>query len=197
MTRALSIVEKLFLIILSGAIVWRIAPEVPAAPFLAVFLISELLGVGLILFQRKGEWKQSAFAVTVAFLGTALPLLVLPVHDRAVGPFLPTFLIMLGGSFNLIAKLSLGRSFGLVAANRGVKARGAYRYVRHPMYAAYIINETGFLLYNPSIWNGVVLALAWTAQWLRIREEESLLFKDDSYRTYAQQVRYRLFPGLL
>lgn len=51
------------------------------------------------------------------------------------------------------AKLCLWRSFGLVAAHRGLKAGGLYAVVRHPMYAGYVISHVGYLLVAPSWWN--------------------------------------------
>ena len=36
-------------------------------------------------------------------------------------------------------KLSLGRSFGLMPANRGVVSTGMYRLVRHPIYLGYLV----------------------------------------------------------
>ena len=52
----------------------------------------------------------------------------------------------------LVAFLSLatlGRSFGIVAANRGVKTRGPYRFVRHPTYMGYLICYLGYVAENP------------------------------------------------
>ena len=38
----------------------------------------------------------------------------------------------------IAGKVVLGRSFGLVPANRGIVARGPYLLVRHPIYAGYL-----------------------------------------------------------
>ena len=56
-----------------------------------------------------------------------------------------------GFVLQLSAKLTLRRSFGVVAANRGVKASGPYRLVRHPMYAGYALTHVGFLLAGPNL----------------------------------------------
>ena len=92
------------------------------------------------------------------------------------------------------AKIILGRSFGIVAANRGVKVAGPYRFVRHPMYAGYIINHIGFLLAFPSLWNVALYSTELVIQITRLLREEALLNQDKSYRDYASQVRYRLLP---
>ncbi len=38
---------------------------------------------------------------------------------------------------SVFRKVLLGLSFGVVAANRGVKIGGPYSFIRHPMYAGY------------------------------------------------------------
>ena len=43
----------------------------------------------------------------------------------------------------MAAKFSLARSFGLAPANRGVKSRGAYAFLRHPMYLGYVVEWIG------------------------------------------------------
>ena len=69
---------------------------------------------------------------------------------------------------------TLGRSFGIVAANRGVKTRGPYRLVRHPAYFGYLMSYLGYVAENPSFreprdW----LCLSTAFQLVRIREERA------------------------
>jgi len=96
----------------------------------------------------------------------------------------------------IIGKLSLGRSFGLTPANRGVVSTGIYQFVRHPIYLGYLITHIGFVLANPLDWNLSVLAAADLALVMRARVEEQTLAKDSTYREYMQRVRFRLVPGL-
>ena len=81
-------------------------------------------------------------------------------------------------------------------ANRGVKLGGPYRYVRHPMYAGYLLCHVAFLLLNPSPWNLVVYALCDGLQVPRILAEERLLCRDGTYAAYRARVRWRLIPGV-
>jgi len=188
--------ERLFLIVLSSFFLESILIAVPAHPILLLLAASECLPVVLILIRRPGEISTRPSAFLIAFIGTAAPLMLRP-H---VAPLAPTallaLLMLLGLGVNVSAKLALWRSFGLAAANRGVRAGGPYRLVRHPMYLGYFITEVGFLLGNPSISNIGICAITWTAQLLRIREEEKFLLKDESYRDLVQRVPFRLLPGI-
>src|SRR6185436_1576391 len=51
----------------------------------------------------------------------------------------------------IYARLSLGRSIGFVPANRGIVTRGAYRFVRDPIYTGAFIAMLSFVLrsYTP------------------------------------------------
>lgn len=189
--------EKLFLVLLSVWTLARLGPAVPDHPPVLLFLISELVAVVFILTQRKGDWATSAYATTIAFIGTAAPLFVLAQGVPLAPEPVALLLTFLGGAIALFGKLSLRRSFGLVAANRGVKTGGLYAFVRHPIYCGYIINHCGLLLVYASAWNVAVIALAWTMLWLRAREEERFLLTDPAYADYAGKVRFRLVPGLL
>ncbi|MFO1186535.1 MAG: methyltransferase [Alphaproteobacteria bacterium] len=101
-----------------------------------------------------------------------------------------------GFAFQIWAKLTLRKRFGIVAANRGVQARGPYALVRHPMYAGYTITEIGFFLAHPSLWNGVVYMGAVSFQILRILAEERYLARDPAYGDLRTRVRWRLVPGV-
>lgn len=104
--------------------------------------------------------------------------------------------MLMGLGMNIWAKLSLRRSFGVVAANRGVKTRGPYVFIRHPMYFGYVLTQIGFLLSNPTAWNATIYTAALALQILRISAEETILFEDTRYRAYASNVRYGFIPGI-
>ena len=102
--------------------------------------------------------------------------------------------MLIGLYVQISAKVILGRSFGLIAANRGIKVAGPYRIVRHPIYAGYTIIHVGFLLAFPSVWNLVLYSTQLVVQVARLLREEFILNQDQSYRDYAVRVRYRLVP---
>jgi protein-S-isoprenylcysteine O-methyltransferase Ste14 len=162
----------------------------------AIIILSEGAIIFFLLIRRPTEnisLRPQDWAV--ALIGTLGPLLVTKApepQNLAVG----AFLLLFGMITQLSAKFSLRRSFGLVAANRGVKTGGAYRYVRHPMYLGYMISHVGFLLLSPSLWNFAVYAATWACLILRIAVEERMLTEDAAYQDFKKRVRFRLVPGL-
>jgi protein-S-isoprenylcysteine O-methyltransferase Ste14 len=101
---------------------------------------------------------------------------------------------LLGVVVALISLGTLGRSFGLVAANRGVKTDGPYGLIRHPAYTGYLIAYVGYVAENPSLRNVALLGVSTLCQLVRIGEEERVLRRDEQYRDYAGRVRFRLVP---
>lgn len=139
--------------------------------------------------SRRGLDWAAGFAATLA------PLMVMPVGGNPLVPMaLCAALLMLGFTLQMWAKLTLRRSFGIVAANRGVKVSGPYRIVRHPMYAGYTLTHIGFLLAGPNLWNCSLYAFALCLQIVRIRAEERILTNDAAYRSLKEATRYRLLP---
>src|SRR6185312_7091373 len=104
--------------------------------------------------------------------------------------------IISGFLIQISAKIILWRSFGVVPAAREIKVRGPYRFVRHPMYAGYIIQHIGFLLAYPMLWNFAVYSGALVVQIARILREERILSGKPLYREFSSLVRYRLLPGV-
>jgi protein-S-isoprenylcysteine O-methyltransferase Ste14 len=135
----------------------------------------------------------SLYDWTIGLIGAFVPLLLRPVgnpHDLPLllGAQLFGQLIYLGALF------SLNRSFGVVAANRGIKISGLYRLVRHPVYAGLIISNAAFVLQNMSAFNAALFVLFLTMTLMRIVEEERLLRQDADYAEYARRTRWRLLP---
>jgi protein-S-isoprenylcysteine O-methyltransferase Ste14 len=96
----------------------------------------------------------------------------------------------------IVAKMTLGRSFGIAPANRGVVATGPYSIVRHPIYAGYLVTHAAFLVAHPTLRNLVVLLIADGSQIARTWFEERTLSNDAQYRQYCERVNWRLLPGV-
>ena len=107
-----------------------------------------------------------------------------------------TGMMVAGLMCSISAKIFLRRSFGIVAANRGVQREGPYRALRHPIYFGYLITQAGFLSISYSGWNVLIYTACWLAMVLRIRAEEAVLAEDEAYREYRRHVRYRLLPAI-
>jgi protein-S-isoprenylcysteine O-methyltransferase Ste14 len=139
---------------------------------------------------------QSNFAVYdwfVALYGTLLPMSMRTAYSGADSPIL-TLLQATGSIMAIAGILSLNRSFGIVAGNRGVQTFGLYRYVRHPIYAGYFLCIGAACALNLTLWNAVIFILWVIFQVLRIRAEERHLMKDSKYVDYTQRVRWRILP---
>jgi protein-S-isoprenylcysteine O-methyltransferase Ste14 len=141
---------------------------------------------------RLGDWLLAATA-------TYSPLLIqIADTPTAFRPLIPlaVLLVAIGNLVQLTAKLFLNRSFGIAPANRGIKTNGLYSFVRHPMYAGYLLVHVGVLLYMPSALNFVIYGIGWWAQILRLLAEEKLLGEDPAYRAFMAKTRWRLIPGV-
>ena len=105
-------------------------------------------------------------------------------------------LVTVAAVLSLASLLTLGRWFGIRPALRGLATEGPYRFVRHPMYLAYVLADIG---YNLQEWNfGTVLLVmsGWASLLYRIHAEERVLAQHKSWPVYITHVRYRLIPGL-
>jgi protein-S-isoprenylcysteine O-methyltransferase Ste14 len=159
----------------------------------------ELVIAFLFVVRREAvTTSRSPLAWTAATVGTFGMLGARP-HYAPVAGMEPLYILLqlAGAALTAWAVFHLGRSFGLVAANRGIRTHGPYRYVRHPLYAGYLLAETGYLLENPSLRNGVLYMLVMAVQGVRMVVEERWLAHDPGYRSYLAAVRWRIFPFIV
>ena len=163
-----------------------------------MLVASEALVVTLTMMRRPAVAVDRTFAARIlTLLSTFGPPLVRPAsHAAMVSDAFTLFISGVGLSLVVIGKLSLGRSFGLAPANRGVVSTGVYRLVRHPIYLGYLLTHVGFVIANAIDWNIAILAAADTALLFRAMREERTLGQDPAYRDYMQRVRWRIVPGL-
>ena len=163
-----------------------------------LLLISEMLVVALTVLRRAAATVdrslRARLLTTMSLLG---PPLVKPMQ---MVPLLPPSITVgasvVGLAIVIAGKVTLGRSFGLMPANRGIVSSGVYRLVRHPIYLGYLITHVAFVVANPTPWNLAVLVIGDSALLLRAVCEEQTLARDAQYREYQQLVRWRVCPGL-
>jgi len=197
--RAIDAAERLLVLALYAWLVWRLVQGYRVDGKVANLLLlpSEgLVVVFMLLRRRASEISRRPVEWLLAVGATCAPMLVTS-GGRALAPAtVCATVLMMGLLVQLHAKLTLGRSIGCIPAHRGLKLAGPYRFVRHPMYAGYMLSHLGFLAMNPTPLNLTLYVLDYALQIPRLMAEERLLGGDPLYREYQASVRYRLIPGL-
>ena len=163
-----------------------------------LLLASESLVVVLTIVRRRTQIvDRSAAAAVVTTISLIGPSLVRTVSGGGLLPDAVTAVVSSVGLVLIIAgKITLGRSFGLVPANRGVVIGGVYGFVRHPIYAGYLLTHLAFACAHPTTWNVTVLVLTDTALIVRALYEEKVLEADRSYQSYCRRVAWHIVPGV-
>lgn len=163
-----------------------------------LLMISDVLTFTWLLLARRPivrDWSPFTVFISLTagfgsgFISLQEGVAVIPLYVAAPLQFLALWLVIWG-------KMSLGRSFAILPANRGVVTGGAYRFVRHPIYAGYLAGHILFLLSSFSVYNFTVYAIITLFQIHRILREERILALTPEYRAYLKRVRYRLCPGI-
>lgn len=192
------VLEKVIVVLLLGGLALRLIPDTLSTHHYQnwLLLLAESCIVVFVLFRRPTDQiSLRPIDWLLGFGGTLAALLVAPAGDTPVLPVaVCSFFMIVGFLVQLWAKFTLRRSFGVIAANRGVKASGPYRLVRHPMYAGYALIHIGFLLSGPVLWNVLIYTLATALNIARIIAEERVLIADPAYKQLCGTVRYRLIP---
>jgi len=166
-----------------------------------IYVSQHLLVLGIALTRRPPEVQDlslpSNAAVVVSYAYPYAQVLYLRwVPGEPAWPAAGLVLVTLAACLSLASLLSLGRQFGVFPALRGLVTKGPYRFVRHPMYLAYVIADIG---YNLQEWNSgtaLMVIAGWASLLYRIQAEERVLSNDAGWSAYAATVRHRLFPGL-
>jgi protein-S-isoprenylcysteine O-methyltransferase Ste14 len=163
-----------------------------------LLLVSEALIVVLTVVRRRATCvDRSAIAAIMTTLSIAGPPLLRAGGAEALTSDAVTVGISAVGLLLVIAaKITLGRSFGIVPANRGVVARGPYKLMRHPIYAGYLLTHIAFVMANPTPQNAAIIIVADAALIVRALMEERILGLDLDYQAYCRRVGWHLVPGV-
>ncbi len=161
-------------------------------------VLLEAFTASLFLFRRPSQATSGRpLAWMSALVGTFAMLGARPVAHPDTGPLALFEVVQLAGFLIVIVALgALGRSFGIVAANRGIKTSGLYAVVRHPAYSGYLVSYLGYVAESPSLRNVLLLLVGTGAQLVRMSEEERMLGGDAAYSAYLARVPSRLIPRL-
>ncbi len=163
-----------------------------------LFLVSEALVVVLTVVRRPARRiDRSLRTAIITFVSVIGPFLLRPSDAGSLVPdSVSAAVAATGAIIVIVSKLTIGRSFGIVPANRGVVARGPYNVVRHPIYAGYLLTHAASLCAYPSFWNVAVLLTADSALVVRALTEERVLSADREYEVYCTRVAWHLVPGV-
>jgi protein-S-isoprenylcysteine O-methyltransferase Ste14 len=167
-------------------------------PIGLLFFVQQLVVVVAYLVRRPARVVTLRSADwLLAFGGTFSPVLLRPdgAH-HAWGLTTGLVLQFVGVAICLWSLMTLGRSFGFAAADRGLVSRGPYALVRHPVYASYLLLQAGYLLQSISLRNVAVILLATACNVGRVLAEERVLAANPAYNGYQRRVRWRMLPGI-
>lgn len=143
-----------------------------------------------VVTRRGADWL-------LAFGGTFVPVLLRPGGAQTAWALQAGFALqVLGLSICISSFLVLGRSFGFAAGDRGLVQGGPYGLVRHPIYAAYLLLQAGYLLQSMSVRNVVVVLVATGCNAGRALVEDRILATNAGHAAYRRRVHWRMVPGL-
>ena len=145
---------------------------------------------------RSSRLELRGFSATMAMF--ALPgLMRATAAQAAIVGSVGIGLEIAGMALQQTARVYLGRSFGILPANRGIVVSGPFRFVRHPIYTGWLVSNLGFALSYPGWRNSLLLVVMLPFMIWRARLEEDVLLDDPEYASYARRVTYRVIPGVL
>jgi protein-S-isoprenylcysteine O-methyltransferase Ste14 len=145
----------------------------------------------LFMIRRDASKVGNPLEGLLAISGTFVESFLKDAGQLSNAQLLPTFVqavALLGWAASLA---TLGRSFGIVPADRGLVQHGPYRFVRHPIYAFEALFSVGYLMAVPTTRSFVIIGIWCILQALRVFREERILA---GYEQYRRQVRWRIVP---
>ena len=160
------------------------------SPVLALLMAQSGLVAYLLLTRRSDVAEVPAYRKAVAWTSALLPL---GLQVGAPASWLSLLVVAAGLLLAAWSLWTLGKSFGIAPADRGLVRCGPYRLLRHPMYAGELLAVFGaswgcFTLWNLALWSVLFLSVI-----LRIHWEEQAV---GGYAGYSHQVRWRIIPGV-
>ena len=168
------------------------------APANMVWIGGSLLmgALSLVRFAPRAAMMDArAFTSNIGVM--VLPCLLRPtVASLGVLASLAIVMEVVGVAFSQLARIYMGRSFGILPGNRGIVSTGPFRVVRHPIYVGWALLTLGYVLAYPSWLNFAILLATSPFMIWRIGLEEELLSEDPEYREYLTRVRFRMLPWL-
>jgi protein-S-isoprenylcysteine O-methyltransferase Ste14 len=161
---------------------------------ISITILQFLVGT-LFLIRRplltQASWRQIA-ACLPSFVAAGMAFKL--AQPCEAWPIYAQIVFASGAAAACVSLATLGRSFAVLPAFRGLVANGPYRLVRHPAYAAELIMFSAYALAAPTLLVIGALTVGVLMMILRIRIEEHFLSGNSGYLAYRQKVRHRLIP---
>ncbi len=164
---------------------------------LALFVLLSAALVGVFWKALRGGWTHAiprliAFeAILGLVLTNATSWFAEPLSVRQV----VSWSVLLGSLMLALHGFALLRTHGAPAAGvettTRIVRRGAYRWIRHPLYLSLMLFALGALLKAPSVLGGVLMVVAVGSLVLTagVEEKENMRRFGDAYRTYMKETR--------
>lgn len=137
-----------------------------------LLLVLRDFAAGYFFFKRRPSTTPRSMLFSIlAYVSSAIPLLYFGSSIVSRWQLLASDLLsILGFLLVVLATVELGPSIGISPASRGHIRSGIYKYIKHPMYAGYILSEIGLSLINP--FNTIFLLVSTTLYYFRAKAEE-------------------------
>ncbi|MGH7517786.1 MAG: methyltransferase family protein [Gemmatimonadales bacterium] len=176
-----------------AGLLWRRSPELGLA-VLPALCYELLVAASFVLRYPPARSARGWLPRTVAYAHSFLPMVFLELAGR----FRPEWLAPAGEPALQAAGIGLWlagavigfwplwhlrRAFSIEPEARMLVTSGPYRLARHPIYAMYLLINTGLWLRHPSLPFAVVLVVWFGLLLIRIRAEERVL--SDAFPEYA------------
>jgi isoprenylcysteine carboxyl methyltransferase (ICMT) family protein YpbQ len=162
-----------------------------------------LTGAAIMAVMSFARFAPRSATVNLRTIAASGAMLILPCFmrpiDRSTGALATVGLVfeLCGVMLTQVARVYMGRSFGILPANRGIVSKGPFRWVRHPIYFGWLVLSIGYAMSYPNPGNIILIVAALPFMVWRIDQEEAHLSADTAYRGYMDHVRYRLLPGVI
>ncbi len=162
-----------------------------------------LTGAAVMAVMSFARFAPRSTTVNLGTLVASGAMLILPSFmrpiDRSTGALATFGLVfeLCGVMLTQVARVYMGRSFGILPANRGIVTKGPFRWVRHPIYFGWLVLSIGYAMSYTNPRNVILIVATLPFMVWRIDQEEVHLGADPDYRGYIDRVSYRLLPGVI
>ncbi len=162
-----------------------------------------LTGAAVMAVMSFARFAPRSATVNLRTIAASGAMLILPSFmrpiDRSTGALATFGLVfeLIGVILTQVARVYMGRSFGILPANRGIVSKGPFRWIRHPIYFGWLLLSIGYAMSYANPRNTILIVATLPFMLWRIDQEEAHLSADPEYRSYIDRVRSRLLPGVI